>query len=145
MVLELDQDTGYLPPGVHKASWADVVALCGNNGHRRRLISGLRAALLNLRAAGCGEVLLDGSFVSTKELPSDYDGAWEPAGVDPNLIDKTLLTFHDGRRAMKAKYHGELFPASAQAAAGVLYRDFFQSDRNGTAKGVLLIDLGSVT
>ncbi len=145
MKIEIDPDTGYLPPGAHQVTWPEMVALCGQNGHRRRMIDGLRLALLNLKAAGCREVLLDGSFVSSKELPNDYDGAWEPAGVDPTLIDATLLTFNDGRRAMKAKYQGELFPASATAAAGVLYRDFFQSDRNGTAKGVLLIDLGSVT
>lgn len=141
----IDSSTGYLPPGVHPASWTDVVTLCGGNIHREVLLAGLREALLNLRSAGCREVLLDGSFVSSKDLPNDYDGAWEPAGVDPTLIDKVLLTFNDGRKAMKAKYMGELFPASSQAAAGVLYRDFFQKDRNGTAKGVLLIDLGSVT
>ena len=144
MELEIDPATGYLPPGVHRASWSDVVRLCGENGHREQLLRGLRAALINLRKAGCKEVLLDGSFVSSKALPNDYDGAWEPAGVDPNRLDQILLTFDNKREAMKRKYGGELFPASVHAAAGVLYRDFFQKDRDGNAKGVLLIDLGSV-
>jgi hypothetical protein len=68
---------------------------------------------------------------SEKDLPQDYDAAWETAGVNPALLDPVLLG-------------GEFFPASAYAAAGVLYRDFFQKDRNGVSKGVLQIDLGSL-
>ncbi len=45
---------------------------------------------------------------------------------------------------MKAKYLGDLSPASAQAAPGVLFRDFFLTDRNGVEKGVVPIDLGSL-
>lgn len=145
MDLEIDSDTGYLPPGVHNVGWSDVVRLCGGNTHRLKLLDGLRSALINLRAAGCLAVLLDGSFVSLKALPNDYDGAWETKGVDPNLIDIILLTFSNGRAAMKAKYGGELFPASLEAAPGVLYSEFFQSDRDGNQKGVLMIDLRSIT
>ena len=49
-----------------------------------------------------------------------------------------------GRAAMKAKYGGELFPASSSAAPGVAFRDFFRTDRDGIEKGVVLIDLGSL-
>ena len=75
---------------------------------------------------------------------ANKNGAWEPVGVDPLRIDPVLLDFSRGRAAMKLKYGGELFPASARAAAGVCYRDFFQRDRNGVPKGVLQIDLGSL-
>ena len=88
--------------------------------------------------------LLDGSFVSAKALPADYDAAWETAGVDPDRLDPVLLDFDNRRAAMKAKYLGDLFPASAFAAPGVVYRDFFGTDRNGVDKGVVLIDLGSL-
>jgi hypothetical protein len=116
----------------------------GTNTHRAGLLGGLLSALRNLLGAGCHQVILDGSFVSEKDLPQDYDAAWETAGVDPSLLDPVLLDFTNSRAAMKAKYGGELFPASAYAAAGVLYRDFFQKDRNGVPKGVLQIDLGSL-
>ncbi len=114
------------------------------NSHRARLAGGLLDALRNLAAAGCRFVLLDGSFVSTKPLPEDYDGAWDPLGVDPHRLDPVLLDFSNGRAAMKAKYGGELFPATAGAAPGVLYREFFMKDRNGVPKGVVQIDLGSL-
>ena len=130
--------------GVHKASWDEVAPRFGRNGHRSRLVTGLLAALQNLAGAGCSLVLLDGSFVTEKELPEDYDGAWDTYGVDPGLLDPVLLDFSNSRAAMKSKYLGELFPATAAAAPGVLYRDFFLKDRNGVPKGVVQIDLGSL-
>ena len=114
----------------------------GGNRHRARLLDGLLAACRNLAGAGCGELLLDGSFVTAKLLPRDYDGAWEPAGVDLDLLDPILLDFRNRRAAMKAKYLGDLFPASSLAAPGVVYRDFFKTNRNGVEKGIVLIDLG---
>lgn len=114
------------------------------NSHRVRLMGGLLAACRNLAAAGCGELLLDGSFVTAKPLPGDYDGAWEMAGVDLSRLDPVLLDFTNNRVAMKAKYLGDLFPASATAASGVLYRDFFSTDRDGNQKGIVLIDLRSL-
>jgi hypothetical protein len=144
MIPPLHPQTGYLPVGLHKALWDEISARFGGNTHRGSLLGGLLRAITNLAGAGCRVVLLDGSFVSEKELPQDYDGAWEPYGVDPNLLDPVLLDFSNRRAAMKAKYGGELFPASSEAAAGILYRDYFQRDRNGVAKGVLLIELGSL-
>ena len=144
MIPMADSKTGYLPPGLHKACWTEVASRFGTNSHRSRLVSGLLAALQNLAGAGCRSVLVDGSFISEKELPQDYDGAWEPAGVDPDRIGPVLLDFKNGRAAMKSKYLGELFPASFTAAPGVLYREFFTKDRNGISKGVVHIDLGSL-
>ena len=109
-----------------------------------RLLEGLLAACQNLAAAGCETLLLDGSFVTAKSLPRDYDAAWEPAGVDPDRLDPVLLNFSNRRAAMKAKYLGDIFPASTRAAPGVLYRDFFRTDRNGVEKGIVRIDLGTL-
>lgn len=139
-----DSSTGYLPPGVHNASWCEVACHFAGNSHRARLTNGLLAACYSLARAGCAELLLDGSFVTTKLLPGDYDGAWEPAGVDPRRLDPVLLDFTNRRAAMKAKYLGELFPATALAAPRVVFRDFFKTDRDGVQKGVVLVDLGSL-
>jgi hypothetical protein len=144
MLPDADPSSGYLPPGVHDALWSEVAPRFGVNSHRTRLVGGLLAALRNLASAGCRSVLLDGSFVSQKDLPEDYDGAWDTKGVDPHLLDPVLLDFSNARAAMKSKYLGELFPATAAAAPGILYRDFFMKDRNGVPKGVVNIDLGSL-
>ena len=144
MFLKLDPRTGYLTPGIHDAVWCDVTSRFAVNSHRERLMGGLLAACLNLVVAGCRALLLDGSFVSAKALPGDYDGAWETEHVDPDLLDPVLLDFSNRRAAMKAKYLGDLFPASFSAAPGVLYRGFFRTDRNGVEKGIVKIDLRSL-
>jgi hypothetical protein len=144
MIPPCDALTGFLPPGVHPAPWMEVAPRFSQNSHRDRLATGLYAALKNLAGAGCRTVLLDGSFVTERPLPQDYDGAWEPHGVDPYRLDPVLLDFSNGRAAMKAKYGGELFPASAAAKPGVLYRAFFLKDRNGVSKGIVELDLGSL-
>ena len=104
---------------------------------------GLKAALENLKASGCRTVYVNGSFVTTKESPNDYDGCWEEIGVDPSLLDPVLLTFDPGRATQKSKYLGELFPASITADTGGLsFLEFFQTDKDTAGpKGIIAIDL----
>ena len=67
--------------------------------------------------------------------------------MDLDRLDPILLTFADGRSAQKAKYGGELFPASAIAGfeEGV-FLDFFQTDKDtGDRKGIVALDLGGLT
>jgi hypothetical protein len=138
--------TGNLPPGIHEVSWSEFVARYGYTSHRLNLLAGLKTALDALRVAGCRRAYVDGSFVTAKEAPGDFDGCWEAAGVDGSLLDPVLLTFASRRAAQKAKYLGELFPAYAVADPfGTAYLDFFQRDRvTGGAKGIVAIDLGAL-
>jgi hypothetical protein len=39
-------------------------------------------ALNDLRDAGCKRVYLNGSFVTSKDEPGDFDACWDPTGVD---------------------------------------------------------------
>jgi hypothetical protein len=111
--------------------------------HRTELLDGLRAALDSLRAAGCRRAYLDGSFVTDKERPGDFDACWEAEGVDPDLLDPVLLDFSDRRAAQKRRYGGELFPAEAAAEPhGTIFLDYFQRDRDtGDPKGIVALDL----
>lgn len=141
-----DAGTGNLPPGEHEATWDEVLARFGYTRHRLELLAGLKAALDNLRAAGCRRAYLDGSFVTAKETPNDYDGCWEVAGVNDALLDPVLLDFGPKRLAQKAKYGGELFLAHglADPRTGRRYREFFQHDRSENPKGVIVLDLGDL-
>ena len=78
---------GHLPPGIHWATWDELKERYGTNSWRQRLLTGLGAVLENLKAAGCRTIYVDGSFVTSKELPNDYDACWEEAGVDPEALD----------------------------------------------------------
>ncbi|MXZ25035.1 MAG: hypothetical protein F4Y80_09260 [Caldilineaceae bacterium SB0665_bin_21] len=79
----------------------------GHNPWSQHLMRGLKASLENLRDAGCRTVYIDGSFVTHKAIPNDYNACWEETGVDPVLLDPVLLIFDPGRVAQKAKYIGE--------------------------------------
>jgi hypothetical protein len=100
-------------------------------------------ALWRTCAAGCAAAIVDGSFISNKEEPSDYDLAFDPVGVNGSLVDPVLRRHDDQRKAMKAKYFGDVFPWGAVACTTtrLIYRDFFQRDRSGVVKGVVLLDV----
>lgn len=131
-----------LPPGIHEASLDEVESRFAINDHRRRLFDGFRTALDALRLAGCRMIYLDGSFVTGKPKPADFDACWDTAGVDDSKLDPVLLDFLDRRRAQKQKYGGELFPSSALAAPGSVFIEFFQTDSHtGKRKGIVRIRL----
>jgi len=148
-MLRLDEN-GLLPPGVHEAAWEDFVSLFGTTPHRLRLISGLRRALEALRVAGCRTAFVDGSFVTSKEVPADFDCCWDVLGVDAlmlHTIDSAFFDFSNMRAAQKATYGGEFFPAQGrESITGKTWLEFFQTDKeSGTLKGIIAIDVQAIT
>jgi hypothetical protein len=144
MIPPVDPDTGYLPAGIHPAGWSEVATRFGQNPYRGSLVDGLRRGLRNLRDGGCTSALLDGSFISAKEFPGDYDVAYEIVGMDPYVLDPVFFDFGNRRAAMKLKYGGEYFPADFLAAPGITYREWFSKDKNGVPKGLIQIDPASI-
>jgi hypothetical protein len=134
---------GNLPPGIHEATWNDIVTRFGATAGRRELLAGLEEALGSLRNAGCRRAYIDGSFVTDKEEPGDFDACWEVAGVDPGLLNPVLLDFADARAAQKHRFRGELFPAEAVADPdGTRFLDYFQRDKlTGEPKGIVALDM----
>lgn len=86
-------DQGNLPPGIHWASFEEVGERFGTSEKRRFLLEGLHSALLALQKAGCETVYLNGSFVTSKENPADYDGCWDVDSVSLELLDLVLMNF----------------------------------------------------
>jgi hypothetical protein len=130
---------GLLPQGVHWATWTEFTSRFGRNDHRKELLKGLAKAMRSLKIAGCSRLFIDGSFVTDKMFPSDYDGCWDIDGVNPNLLHPFLLNFDNGRELQKAYFKGELFPSEFKvAASNNTFLDFFQTDKNtGVVKGIV--------
>jgi len=136
------ESNGNLPPGIHKISWQELVEQYGYNTHRYKLLDGLKQALQNLKQAGCQIVYIDGSFVTNKELPEDFDGCWQWDNVDDNKLDPVLLTFSNGRAAQKQKYGGELFPNDLEGISALSFLEYFQLDKyTKQPKGIIQIEL----
>lgn len=134
---------GVLPPGIHPATWEEICARFGGNPRREWLLAGLYRAARALKLAGCTTLYLDGSFVTAKPDPKDFDACWEGTQVVGARLDPVLLDLSGKRLKQKLKYRGELFPAQAEAdALGTLYIDFFQTDKEtGLPKGLIALDL----
>ncbi len=133
---------GNVPAGIHAATWEDILGRFAQTSRRQTLTLGLKAALEALATAGCRIVYLDGSFVTAKDAPGDFDACWDPDGVDIRQLDPVFLTFDAGRQTQKAVYGGELFIADMPAdERGSAFLEFFQTDREtGRRKGIVAID-----
>lgn len=139
------QESGKLVPGVHELTWDEFVNEYGYNSHRANLIVGLKKALDDLKSVGCKRVYIDGSFVSKKNHPNDYDSCWEHAGVDLAMLKAKFPLFFDfdnGRLNQKNYYKGELMPASIlEKSTNCSFLDFFQRDREDNPKGIIALTL----
>ncbi len=133
-----------LPPGIHWATMDEVAVRFATSPHRVWLYEGLVHAVEVLTRAGCRHLYLDGSFVTAKESPGDYDGCWDPTGVVAAKLDPVLLDFTNGRAAQKRKYRGELFIAGAPNGPDGTFLEFFQVEKHtGAAKGIIGVPLGN--
>jgi len=140
------QPDGVLPPGIHGSDWPEVTSRFGATLYRQSLMSGLLEAAKLLSFAHCPMLYLDGSFVTGKAYPGDFDACWDPTGVDVLRLDPVFLDFSNRRAAQKARFRGELFLANAKAEpVGNTFLQFFQIDKNtGKAKGIVALGLGGL-
>ena len=99
-------------------------------------------ALRNLRQAERRTAYIDASFATSKQLPNDYDVAWDTTGVNPFLLHPALLVFDHRRTAQRITFMGELFPNDWEAdERGKTYLEFFQAGQEDKPKGIIAIDL----
>jgi hypothetical protein len=131
-----------LPPGVHDTTLAEVEVRFATTPHRKWLFSGVVRVAGALAQAGCQHIYLDGSFVTAKPHPGDFDGCWDHIGVDLASLDPVLLDFTNKRAAQKTKYLGEMFIAGMPNGTDGPFVDFFQVEKSsGQPKGILRIAL----
>ena len=142
MILEWSRN-GDLPPGVHFTTWSEIERRLAFTPRRRRLLDGFREACELLRKAGCRLVYLDGSFVSAKQRPGDFDACWDTQDVANQSLDPVFWDFSQGRAAQKRRFLGEFFPAQLpEGPSGRAFVEFFQvNKRTGARKGIVAIRL----
>jgi hypothetical protein len=131
-----------LPPGLHLATLDEVKKRFATNETRKTLYDGLVNACMALQIAGCEVIFLDGSYVTDKPNPGDFDICWEPIHVNPNKLDPVFLDFSNRRKNQKLKFGGEFFPSSTKADGTHTFIEFFQLDKEtGLEKGIVCIHL----
>lgn len=114
---------GWLPEGHHRASWEEIDAVFGGEAgsQRAQVFSRLRQWREAARAAGLGGLLiLDGSFISQKADPGDFDAIFvydEPAAA-------RLAQSADARDLISYSRCKERFAADIFTYSATSVRDF---------------------
>ena len=118
-------ENGWLPEGHHPAAWEQIADQFGGEPNTRRaaVLSGLLRWRDAVRGKGMGgRLILNGSFISAKAEPGNFDAIFVYDGTSASLIaqDKSALILLDSAHC-KAAYGGDLWAFSEQAI-----RDFPQ-------------------
>lgn len=142
------RDDGWLPEGHYAASWEEVIdRLGGSPGSLRGQVArNLLSWKDEVKARGVsGWLLLDGSFVSAKEDPSDFDALLvideETRKILENDIEaRRLLDYSECKnRGFDLLYY---FAATVRDYPSLVGLDLWDRDkRTGKLKGVLEVSL----
>jgi len=139
-VIPKPTDTGLLPPGIHDASIEEVADRYTYNEKRARLFAGLIEVVAILRGCNCPELFLNGSFITSKQEPGDYDLCYEPTGVIPT---PEFYEFLKNRDTTKERYLGDIFVRMPQPPFYYDHVEHWQTDtrEDDVEKGILRIRL----
>jgi hypothetical protein len=137
-------EIGNLQPGIHWTTYEEFEERFGTNATRLRQIEGLKKAMVHLKNAGCRTIYINGSFITNKPKPNDFDACWDTEDVNAKYLQAhapKLLNPSD-RNAQKATYRGEIFPSEQPVGIYAMNSlEFFQRDREKNPKGIIAIDL----
>lgn len=97
-----------------------------------------------IKSSGLPTIYINGSFVTSKLRPQDFDACWDREEIDTDYLrihDPRLLNHYD-RAGQKARYKGEIFPSDQPIGNyGMNSFELFQRDREQNQKGIIAIDL----
>lgn len=145
MIPPFDEE-GRLSPGVHETDLAEIEERMGWTNRRRALVAGLARVLELMKGCGVVRVYLDGSFVTDKDRPNDIDGCYdfseEAADEDLERLAPIFPPSPANRAKAKELFGMDFFPAAAmELGSGQPFLRFFQRDREGHERGVLMVEL----
>ena len=139
------RDDGWLPAGHHPASWEEIVTIFGGELLSRRsvLIAKLIAFRDGLRSCGCiGSMVLDGSFISSKQNPGDFDVLLV---LQPNIqelkdSDSRLSRLLDAE--MSENHEGySVFYAPKNSPVVAFLLPMWDISKEGVVKGVVEVEI----
>ena len=135
---------GYLPPGIHDCTLHELEERFTFNLKRKILFEGLIRLIHKLGSIHCKVVYIDGSFVSSKQLPSDVDVCFECAEEHWEFAILMIGDFWKDQEKFQKEFGCNIFPSNLFTDGGgkLYYLDFFQRIKNtDIPKGILKIKL----
>lgn len=141
-----DPVTGYLPPGVHRATLEECQARFCWSRRREKLWGSLLFGVEGLLSLNVQRIWIAGSYVTAKARPGDIDLVFvKPSGWS----DSSAGLFSSlNRKKLKADREIDLWPMPSyqpSVSGPISILEFFASDSSGTPKGMILVTVeGSV-
>jgi hypothetical protein len=135
-------ESGNLPAGEYECTWKELEASFGTSFKRKSLLQELHYVVNNLTSFGVETLYIDGSFVTSKDRPRDVEVVYMvPKGADNSQWGLFSPVQHDLLKRMR---HIDLWPYPSPQR--IRFRDmtileFFSQDRDGSAKGIVLLNL----
>jgi hypothetical protein len=139
---------GWLPEGHHQATWSEIRELFGGPPESVRgiLVVRLLEWIDELKESGLGGFLiLDGSFISSKQEPGDIDCI-----LVLNLASEKIIKSNDKARDLtdylkcKERGIGDVFgflESTVQKHPTFCRLDGYDFDRSGVPKGVIEVQI----
>lgn len=106
-------DYGLLPEGIHPCNFTEAQGMFCTNDRRRMIWQGLKTTIQEMRQYQLtgGVLLVDGSFVTDKTIPSDIEVIYDVTGVKaPVERAKAILFFNEKHQFLKDKYDVDWYP-----------------------------------
>ena len=115
---------GLLPAGVHVCNLADIPAIFCGNLHRTDLFTNLQLCLADMKAAQLsGKVVINGSFVTDKEIPNDVELTLDARATSDQDKFRAFMYFQQKHGYAKAAWKVDWYPT---LDAGNNFVTFFQ-------------------
>lgn len=138
------REDGWLPVGHHAAGWEEIaIRFGGRPGSRREYLTGKLLQLRDtLRAAGIpGTILLDGSYISEKPEPGDFDILLiGPADIQVRKdTEPNLAALLDANAAEERGYSVFFIPEDSPVRG--LLTTLWDFSKEGVAKGIVEVVL----
>lgn len=150
MMLPNFTEYGMLPKGLHDCTIQQAKERFCCNSHRSSLWAGLESALGLMKASGLPQscpILLDGSFTTSKDIPSDIELAFDARSInDEAALFRICKFFHMNHHSMKKNFSVDAYPCLAGFSDFSAYFQYIKEDvlqsqsiPANTRKGILRV------
>lgn len=148
----LNPDTGLLPEGEHPLDWKSIVSLFGTSPRRQGLLQKLHELCLILKRAGVETVWLDGSFVTSKPTPNDFDMSFDLSDAAFARLPDYPFKVKNAATRLRSHFCGDI-KVEPMADGYRYHKDLWpyvkDHEHNGKAifglkKGIVVIALGDL-
>jgi hypothetical protein len=122
--------------------WDDFHAFFSFSPRRKKLLERLKTVIDILQNVGCSAIYIDGSFVTNKVEPNDWDACYMCSLDNRKKLEQKFPLYN--RKLQKLLYSGDLFYAYDFAdEKDTAYLGYFQKikGRNPKKKGIIKINL----